>query len=297
MRRPPGAANPSGVKILVAGAAGMLGRDVLDAAGDDAVGLAHADLDATDSASVGRIVGEVRPDLVVNCAAWTDVDGAEEHEADALRVNGDGAGTLAAAAADAGAAVLYVSSDYVFDGTKGEPYVESDPTNPISAYGRTKLAGERATADANPRHYIVRTSWLFGVGGKNFVETMLRVGRERGEARVVDDQIGCPTYTGHLAQSLLSLARDGEFGIHHRAAQGQCSWFEFARMIFQKAHVDCRVEPCSTAEFPRPARRPAYSVLESERTTTAFGADGLIPTLPPWQHGLAAYLAEREVAV
>jgi dTDP-4-dehydrorhamnose reductase len=192
----------------------MLGQDVVRAAG--AVGYTRAELDVTDAAAVRGALGP--DDLAINCAAWTDVDGAEEHEDEALRINRDGARNVAEAAG----AVLYVSSDYVFDGTKRKPYVESDLVNPQSAYGRTKLAGERVTAEANPRHYIVRTSWLFGNGGPNFVETMLRLGQERDTLRVVDDQIGRPTYTGHLALAIAQLVRGADYGIHHRAGSGEC---------------------------------------------------------------------------
>jgi dTDP-4-dehydrorhamnose reductase len=253
----------------------MLGQDVVRAAG--AVGYTRAELDVTDAAAVRGALGP--DDLAINCAAWTDVDGAEEHEDEALRINRDGARNVAEAAG----AVLYVSSDYVFDGTKREPYLESDLVNPQSAYGRTKLAGERVTAEANPRHYIVRTSWLFGNGGPNFVETMLRLGQERDTLRVVDDQIGRPTYTGHLALAIAQLVRGADYGIHHRAGSGECSWFAFAREIMRRAELECEVEPCTTEEFPRPARRPAYSVLGSEHGDR----------LPTWQEGLDAYLGVR----
>jgi dTDP-4-dehydrorhamnose reductase len=182
-----------------------------------------------------------------------------------------------------------VSTDYVFDGSAREPYVESDVVGPIGNYGRSKLEGERAVAGSNPNHLIVRTSWLFGVHGRNFVETMLRVGDESGEARVVDDQIGCPTYTGHLAQGLLELATGTRTGVQHLAGGGRCSWHGFAKTIFERAGLDVALEPCATADFPRPAPRPAWSVLGSEH------ADA--PTLPPWEEGLAAYLAERSAHV
>ena len=248
----------------------MLGQDV-----EADVSLTRAQLDVTDRDAVrAAITGD---DVVINCAAWTDVDGAEEHEQEALRINRDGARNLAEAAGR----VIYVSTDYVFDGTKREPYLESDPVNPQTAYGRTKLAGERATAEANPRHHIVRTSWLFGPGGPNFVETILRLARERDSLRVVDDQVGKPTYTGHLAPELLELAASEEYGIHHRAGAGECSWFEFALEIVERAGLDCSVEPCTTAEFPRPAPRPAYSVLGGEQR------------LPSWREGLEAYLGVR----
>jgi len=169
----------------------------------------------------------------------------------------------------------------VFDGHKREPYLESDPPGPLSSYGRSKLEGERATAAANPRHFIVRSAWLFGAGGSNFVDTMLRLGPE---VRVVDDQVGCPTFTVHLAEAMAELIKSESFGVHHMAASGTCSWFEFARAILERAGVDADLSAASTEDFPRPARRPANSVLASER-----GA----PELPAWQDGLEAYLGVR----
>jgi dTDP-4-dehydrorhamnose reductase len=250
----------------------MLGQDVARASGG--VPLTRAELDVTDRDAVRAAISP--EDVVFNCAAYTNVDGAEADEEAALRVNRDGARNVAEAAGK----VAYVSTDYVFDGSKREPYLESDPTGPMSGYGRSKLEGEHATAAANPRHFIVRSSWLFGPGGRNFVETMLGLGPE---VRVVDDQVGCPTFTGHLAEALVPLADSEDYGIHHMAASGSCSWFEFAREIFTRARVDTRVEPCTTAEFPRPAPRPAYSVLGSERGHR----------LPSWQDGLDAYLGVR----
>jgi dTDP-4-dehydrorhamnose reductase len=260
----------------------MLGQDVMRVAGPDAVGYSRAELDVTDREAVRAAIGP--DDLVINCAAWTDVDGAEEHADAAMRVNRDGARNVAEAAGT----VVYVSSDYVFDGTKGEPYVETDPVNPQSQYGLSKAEGERATAETNPRHHIVRTSWLFGAGGGNFVDTMLRIGAERDTVRVVDDQVGQPTYTAHLAYALVELAGLEDFGIHHVSGQGKCSWYELARYVFEKAGIDCDVEPCTTAEFPRPAPRPAYSVLGSARTARR-------PTLPRWERGVDDHLAERRV--
>jgi dTDP-4-dehydrorhamnose reductase len=204
-------------------------------------------------------------------------------------VNGTAAGYVAGAAAAAGAAIVQPSTDYVFDGLKTTPYVESDPTGPRSAYGRTKLAGEHAVRTANERHFVVRTSWLFGVAGRNFADTMLGLARDHDELRVVDDQRGCPTYTGHLAGALVRLAASDAYGVHHIAGAGACSWFEFATEIFRQAGLeDVRTVPCTTAEFPRPAPRPAYSVLGSDRA-------GAI-RLPDWREGLASYLAERTPA-
>jgi dTDP-4-dehydrorhamnose reductase len=276
---------------MVTGAGGMLGRDLVATCrerGHEVVALGHAGLDITDPAAVAEALRRHPPDAVANCAAYTDVDGAESEEAAAMRVNNEGAGLLAAAAAEVGAKVLYPSSDYVFDGRQRRPYVESDLTHAISAYGRSKQAGETAVAAANPRHLIVRTSWLFGLGGRNFVETMLRIGHQQPEVVVVSDQVGCPTYTGHLAGALAELLEAGEFGIHHIAAQGPCSWFDFAQEIFDQAAVDCRVLGGTTEMLARPAPRPSYSALGTERR------DGR--RLPDWRSGLASYLAERKRA-
>lgn len=277
------------MKLLVTGAAGMLGRDVMLAAGNaghDVVGYGRAELDVTDPAALARKLDLERPDVVINCAAWTDVDGAEESEEAAFAVNGTGAGNVAAAAAKVGASVVYVSSDYVFDGAKGAPYVESDQVAPLSAYGRTKLAGEEATAAANKRHFIVRSAWLFGIGGPNFVETMLRLAGSGNEVLVVRDQIGSPTYTWHLAYGVVRLIEGIEFGVHHMAAAGQCSWYEFAREIFEQAKVECKVLSITTEEFGRPAPRPPFSALTSQREHAI--------RLPSWQDGLAGYLTQRQ---
>ena len=276
------------MKLLVTGAAGMLGRDVMLAAGNaghDVVGYGRAELDVTNAAALEKKFDLERPDVVINCAAWTDVDGAEESEQAAFAVNGTGAGNVAAAAARMGASVVYVSSDYVFDGAKGAPYVESDQPAPLSAYGRTKLAGEEASTAANKRHFVVRSSWLFGIGGSNFVETMLRLASTQNEVLVVRDQVGSPTYTWHLAYGIVRLIEGIEFGIHHMAAAGACSWYDFAREIFEQAKVECRVLSATTEMLGRPAPRPAYSALTSQRQHAI--------ELPSWQDGLSAYLSQR----
>jgi dTDP-4-dehydrorhamnose reductase len=252
----------------------MLGRSIVKAAGGEVVALTRADLDVTNAEAVREALAGA---TVINCAAYTDVDGAESNPGAAHAVNEEGARGVAQAAER----VIYVSTDYVFDGTKDSPYVESDPTGPLQKYGHSKLAGERATAAANPNHLIVRSSWLFGPGGKNFVETMLTLGKQKDELRVVNDQRGCPTFSGHLAEALVGLAASDQRGILHLAAAGSCSWFEFAREILNRAGVNTLVKPCATKDFARPARRPAYSVLGTER-------DG--PVLPTWQDGLEAYL-------
>jgi dTDP-4-dehydrorhamnose reductase len=276
------------MKVLVTGAGGMLGRDVVLAAGNaghDVVGFGHTELDIADPAALAAKFELERPDVVINCAAWTDVDGAEEAEEEATAVNGIAAGNVAAAAAAVGASVVYVSSDYVFDGSKGAPYVETDQTAPLSAYGRSKLAGEEATAAANKRHFVVRSSWLFGIGGSNFVETMLRLASTQNEVLVVRDQIGSPTYTWHLAYGIVRLIEGIEFGIHHMAAGGSCSWYDFAREIFDQAKVECLVLSATTDMLGRPAPRPPFSALESRREHAI--------ELPPWRDGLSAYLSQR----
>lgn len=278
-----------GMRLLVTGSAGMLGQAVVRDAmrlGHDVVPLTRADLDIADSANVDRIVTAAEPEAVINCAAWTDVDGAETAEARALRVNADGAGNLARAAARVGARTVHVSTDYVFDGEKREPWIESDEPRPVQAYGRTKLAGEHAVADATEEHAIVRTAWLFGAGGTNFADTMLRLTAERPEVSVVTDQCGRPTWTRHLAPALVELAeRRGDVGLFHAAGTDQCSWYELAVEIVHRSGAACRVLPTTSDQYARPARRPAYSVLGTERDP------GIV--LPPWQEGLASYLEER----
>jgi len=279
----------------VTGAAGMLGLDVLRAgerAGYELVGLTRAELDITDSDAVQAAFAGVRPDAALNCAAWTDVDGAESHREQAHAVNADGAGNLGLAAAAAGVALVHVSTDYVFDGQAprtpdGAPraYLESDATGPRSVYGTSKLLGEQLVLGASPRHAVVRSSWLFGTGGANFAETMLRLAGEREAVQVVTDQVGCPTWTGHLAPALLGLIERGLAGLVHLAGTGHVSWNGYAAEIFRQAELDCRVEAATSQQMARPAPRPAWSALESER-------EDVLP-LPPWQDGVAGYLAAR----
>ncbi|GAC1316067.1 MAG: dTDP-4-dehydrorhamnose reductase [Thermoleophilaceae bacterium] len=282
----------SGIRIVVTGAGGMLGSDVVRAgerAGHDILALTRAQLDIRDPDAVNTAVADARPAVIVNCAAYTDVDGAEADRDGTLAVNAEGARNVARAAADAGASVVYPSTDYVFPGDQAaRPYVESDPTGPRSVYGESKLAGELATADATPRHLLVRTSWLFGHAGRNFVETMLRLADKRDELTVVVDQKGCPTYTAHLAAAMIALIEAGSAGIRHLSGAGSASWYQFAVEIIRRSGASCAVRPCTTAEFPRPAPRPAYSVLASELPDT--------PQLPDWRVGLDEYLSARVAA-
>ena len=255
-------------RILLTGAGGQLGaalREVFP----EADARSRGDLDVTRPLELGY-----EPSLALHAAAGTDVDGAESDEAAALAVNVEGTRRVA----ELGAPLVYYSSDYVFDGAKRYPYVESDEPGPLSAYGRTKLLGEREVRDG----WIVRSSWLFGWTGHNFVRTMLRLGAERDEVRVVADQRGCPTYVGHLASATRELLSRPQ-GVWHLAADGDCTWAELAAAIFEEAALECRVTPITTAELGRPAPRPAYSVLRSER--------GEAPRLPHWRDGLRECLA------
>jgi dTDP-4-dehydrorhamnose reductase len=276
------------MRLLVTGAAGMLGVDVVAAArggGHEVTALSRAELDITDAAAVSAAINAATPDAVINCAAFTDVDGAEMEAAAAQAINGAAAGHVAAATAAQGAWLVHVSTDYVFDGTGERPYVESDPVGPRSVYGATKLAGERAVAAAAPgAHTIVRTAWLFGAAGRCFPQTIARLAAERDQLTVVADQVGCPTFTGHLAPALVELAaRRSVCGLAHVAGGGRCSWFEFAQEIVARSGAACEVRPVTTAEFPRPAPRPAWSVLVTERGK-------LVPSLADWRSGLEEYM-------
>jgi dTDP-4-dehydrorhamnose reductase len=257
----------TGSRVLITGAGGQLGA-ALDEAFPDADARGHGSFDVTTSKL------DYRPDLVLHAAAWTDVDGAETHEVEARLVNVEGTRNVVSL----GAPVVYFSSDYVFDGKKRTPYLESDEANPLSVYGNTKLEGEREIRDG----WIVRTAWLFGWTGRNFVRTMLALAERQDEVRVVDDQRGCPTYVGHLAEATRELI-ERPMGTWHVAAEGECTWAQFAEAIFEEARIDCRVVPITTADLERPAPRPAYSVLRSARPNA--------PRLPHWREGLRECLA------
>jgi len=276
------------MRLLVTGAKGMLGHRVVaeaERAGHEVVATDLPELDLTDAQATFDYIGDLVPDAVIHCAAYTDVDGAEADEELALRINMEAAGNVTAASGMNGAFVVAVSTDYVFAGDADRPYVESDPPKPKTAYGRTKMLGERAIEDIYTPFAIVRTAWLFGAGGKNFVDTMLRLGGENDTVRVVADQIGCPTWTGFLAPALVQIAEQRPRGFHHLVGGGQCSWADLAEEVFRVAGLPTTVERVTTADYPLPAPRPAWSVLASER-------DDAI-RLPAWQEHVAAYLEER----
>lgn len=272
---------------LVTGAAGMLGRDVTRLARDsgaDVTGLTRGQLDITDEASVLAAVRDVRPDIVVNCAAWTAVDNAESREAAAMAVNGAGAANVAAACAAAGARLIQLSTDYVFSGTGTRPYPEDYPPAPCTAYGRTKLAGEQAVLSQLPEAgYVLRTAWLYGAHGPNFVATMIRLEGQQDQVRVVADQHGQPTWTADVARQIVLLANSGaEPGIYHATSGGATSWLGLAREVFRLLGADPgRVTPITTSELALPAPRPAYSVLAHDRWLSAG-----LPALPEWTESL-----------
>ncbi|MVU82026.1 dTDP-4-dehydrorhamnose reductase [Nocardia sp. ET3-3] len=272
--------NTSPTRLLVTGAGGQLGRAVM-ALAPGARGLSHTDLDITDPEGVRKVVGE--GDVLINCAAYTAVDRAETEEAAAFAINATGPGVLARVCAEAGARLVHVSTDYVFPGTASQPYEPDDPTGPSTVYGRSKLAGEQAVLEFAPDAHIVRTAWVYTGTGADFVATMRRLERERDTITVVNDQIGSPTYAPDLAAGLLELAaKPAAPRILHATNAGQASWFDLAQAVFTGLGADpARVRPCGTEDFPRPAPRPAYSVLSGN----SWAAAGLSP-LRHWKLAL-----------
>lgn len=277
--------------MLVTGAAGMLARallPVLGAAGHETRPLARADADITDFDALARAAREFRPDWVLHLAAFTRVDDCEARPDHAHAVNAIGSRNAAQAASLAGAAVLAISSDYVFDGRATAPYREHDLPGPQSVYGASKWAGEQAIRHVHPRHVIVRTSWLFGDGGPNFVDTIVRKASSGGTLQVVNDQHGSPTYTHDLARALLRLVERAQYGTYHVTNSGHCSWYDLAAHALARAGLATPLEPVSSDAFPRPARRPAWSVLSNHWYEHVTGAP-----MPAWQDAVDRHLAAR----
>jgi dTDP-4-dehydrorhamnose reductase len=263
--------------ILITGSRGQLGGELMRALSErySALGVSRADLDITDKAAVTECLRAVKPTVVIHSAAWTDVDGCEQDPARAEAVNADGTRFIARACRELGASMVYFSTDYVFDGKKSAPYVESDPPNPLSVYGRSKLAGEEAVRELVEQYVILRVGWVYGKGGKNFVNTMINLGSQQTKdrrdgqkvepIRVVSDQTGCPTGTLDIAQQTERILARQLFGTFHCACSGQTNWFELARTIFGALSMPVDVVPCTTAEYGSPAPRPAYSALDNQR--------------------------------
>jgi len=290
-----------GMKLAVIGANGQLGHDVVRAFadhGDEVQALTHQDIELSSLESVAACLRATQSEVVVNTAAMHNVETCEQQPGRAHEVNIVGARNLATATRDLGSTLIHVSTDYVFDGTKGSPYVESDEARPLNVYGRTKLEGEQFVRDINPRHFVLRTAALYGdhpcraKGGQNFVDLMLRLARERGRVRVVDCEFTSPTATVDLARQIVELSRSNMHGLYHATAEGSCSWYEFAREIFRLADVSVTLEVASPNEFPAKVPRPAYSVLENRglksRNLNRFRL---------WQAGLHTYLSEKQLPV
>jgi dTDP-4-dehydrorhamnose reductase len=287
------------VKIAIFGIQGQLGRDLESALSDfHVIPMLYEDVDVTERERVAGAVASAAPDWVINAAAMTHVDNCETDERLAWQVNALGARYVARAAADAGARLVHVSTDYVFDGTKGDAYVETDTPRPLNVYGVTKLAGEWFARDAGPRHYIVRTSGLYGTHecwgkGTNFVESMLRLARDRSELKIVRDEVLTPTYTEDLAAQIRRMIEaQPAWGVYHATNEGRCSWFDFATEIFRQTNTPIAIEGITSAEWGAPAARPANSVLEN----AALKAAG-INILPDWQDALERYLARRQASI
>ncbi|MGE4159220.1 MAG: dTDP-4-dehydrorhamnose reductase [Planctomycetota bacterium] len=278
------------MKTLVFGGKGMLGCDLaaLSSDKDPVIALGRTDGDITDSGSVGRALALHKPDYAILAAAWTNVDGAEANEAACRAVNVGGAEVCAKACETAGVSLLYISSDYVFSRPGPEPLGEDEPHAPLSAYGRSKSDGEKAVRESCSRWTVVRTSWLFGQHGKNFCQTILGLAQSKPEISVVDDQIGAPTHTAHLAKGLLSVCRMGLRGTLHLAAQGQTSWHGLASRLVKEAGLSTLVNPIPTKEFPRPAQRPQWSIFSQKKCLQA----GI--KLPEWQLGLSLWLNQTQ---
>lgn len=280
-------------KILVTGAGGQLGTDLvklLKVTGYDVVGMGKSELDITDEKKVYHIILQKRPDIIIHCAAYTQVDKAEAEPDYAFLINGIGTRNIALASEKIGAKLVYISTDYVFDGSLELPYHEFSPVSPINAYGSSKLAGEMYVRDFHSRYFIIRTSWVFGVYGNNFVKTMLHLSKEKDQLKVVNDQIGSPTYTVDLGKCIRQLIESDKYGIYHVSNSGSCSWYEFAREIFSQTKNTIKLEPCKTEEFPRPAKRPKYSVLDH----MGLRINGFDP-MPDWKDGLTRFLLQMNV--
>ncbi|MGN4614432.1 dTDP-4-dehydrorhamnose reductase [Bacillus cereus group sp. MYBK71-2] len=276
------------MRVLVTGAKGQLGQDVVKLLKEqtwEVFGFGREELNITDEKQVSEKVLLIQPDIIIHTAAYTQVDQAESDEEVAFKVNAEGTKYLAQAAEAVGAKFCYVSTDYVFDGTKDTPYKTDDQTNPQTVYGKSKLVGEQYTREYCSKSYIVRTSWVFGLYGNNFVKTMLRLAEENKELGVVHDQVGSPTYTADLARFIISLVQTDKYGVYHGSNSGVCSWYEFAKEIFKQSEIEVIVNPLKTEDFPRPAVRPKYSVLDKGMIQqNGFEA------LPDWKVALGNFL-------
>ncbi|WP_145139423.1 dTDP-4-dehydrorhamnose reductase [Paenibacillus sp. Y412MC10] len=283
------------MRVLVTGASGQLGKDVValfQQKGHEVMGCNRSELDITNLEQCQQVINGFQPDSIIHCAAYTAVDAAETDVDGAYKVNAVGTRNVVVAAEKVGAKLVYVSTDYVFNGRSAVPYQEYDNIDPQSVYGKSKRAGEVLTQSLSSRYFIVRTSWVYGLHGNNFVKTMLRLGQEKPKLQVVHDQKGSPTYTVDLARFLEELVQTEKYGVYHASNSGDCTWFEFTQAIFEEAKelgfmIKAQVEPCTTEQFPRPAPRPANSVMDHLSIRT----NGLTD-LRPWREGLVDFLKQ-----
>ena len=275
-------------KVLITGANGQLGKELVELfteKGFEVYGFGRDKMDITNEVQVQEMISTLKPNIVLHSAAHTQVDLAESEPEQAFSINAYGTRNVAVAAEAVGAKLVYVSTDYVFDGTTDEPYNEFSPTSPLGVYGKSKLAGEQFVRDLHSKFFIVRTSWVYGKHGANFVKTMLKLGEEREKLSVVADQRGCPTYTLDLANAILELVDTQKYGVYHVSNSGSCSWYEFAKEIFEISEMKVQVNPCTTADFPRPAARPANSVFEHMSIKL-----NNFSSIRPWKEALSSFL-------
>lgn len=277
------------MKVMVTGANGQLGHDLVYLLEQQPVQLysfTKSELDITNQSAVNHMVQKIRPNVIINAAAFTKVDLAESNEETAFSINTFGQRNLSVAAEKHGAKICYISTDYVFDGTGSTPYNEYDITNPVGIYGKSKLAGEEVTKSMCSRYFIVRTAWVYGKYGNNFVHTMIRLGNEREQLGVVNDQKGSPTYTVDLARFIIDLIKTEKYGIYHATNNGSCSWYEFAQAIFEESEIEIKVTPLTTDQYPTAAKRPSYSVLDN----LSIRVNGF-EQLRPWRDALKEFLS------
>ena len=279
------------MRVLVTGAKGQLGTDLMNELakrGIEGIGVNVEEMDITDRDACMRVISEAKADAVIHCAAYTAVDAAEDHVDLCRRINGEGTRNVALACRETGAKLMYISTDYVFDGTGTRPWEPDDERHPLNVYGQTKYEGELAVEELTEKFFIVRIAWVFGVAGKNFIKTMLRLGEERGAVSVVDDQVGSPTYTYDLARLLVDMIQTDRYGRYHATNEGLCSWYEFAKEIFRQAGMDqVQVTPVTSDQFPAKATRPSNSRMSKEK----LQENGFTP-LPTWQDALGRFLKE-----
>ena len=280
------------MKVLVTGAKGQLGTDLMNELakrGIEGIGVDVEEMDITDAEACRRVIKASGADAVIHCAAYTAVDAAEDNVELCRRINGEGTRNVAQACKEADVKLMYISTDYVFDGQGTRPWEPDDERHPLNVYGQTKYEGELAVEELSDKYFIARIAWVFGVAGKNFIKTMLRLGKERGAVSVVDDQVGSPTYTYDLARLLVDMIQTDKYGRYHATNEGLCSWYEFAKEIFRQAGMDVPVTPVSSSEFPAKATRPSNSRMSKEKLS-----DNGFERLPAWQDALGRFLKEIE---